>query len=174
MKLRIVIYGSVLVLCIAAALVVGFNFGDIIAGDTSANKTVEDFASTNAVRLSKNAILLVKMDSGYGAIKLLKSGGRSAKVKWWYQDGLCSTAFSEDGMCGITKLVDKVKVVHGSAKNRIDNKGSVDVVKINETSVKWSAPDWFYYDTRYGMMLKNEADIKRVVISEHDDWTYIK
>jgi hypothetical protein len=174
MRLRIIIYSSVLSLCVIAALVVGFNSGVLINGDDSGNKIVEEFESTGAVRLLKNYILLIKTDSGYGAIKILKASKRSAKVKWWYQEGLTSNAFSDTALSGIVKLKERLKVIKGEAKTHLENKGSVDVVKVYGTNVKWSAPYWFYYDSKFGLVLKEEADIKKVAIDEHDPWTYIK
>ena len=174
MRLRIIIYSSVLLVCLIAALVLGFNSGVLINGDNSDNKMIEEFESTGAVRLSENSVLLIKMDSGYGAIKMLKSGRRSAKVKWWYQAGLPSNAFSDTALSGIANLKEKLKVIKGGAQTHLEDKGSVDIVKVHETNVKWSAPNLIYYDTKFGLVLKREADIKKVVIDEHDNWTYIK
>jgi hypothetical protein len=174
MRLRIIIYSAVLLLCIIAALIVGFNSGVLINGDDSDNKMIEEFESTGAVRLLKNSILLIKMDSGYGAIKMLKSSKHCAKVKWWYQEGLTSNTFSDTALSDIVKLKERFKMIKGEAKPHLEDKGSVNVVKIHGTNVKWSAPNWFYYDSKFGLVLKGEADIKKVVIDEHDTWTYIK
>jgi hypothetical protein len=173
MQLRIIIYSSVALVCVLAALIVGFNSGVLINGDSSGNK-VEEFESTGAVRLLKNSILLIKTDSGYGAIKMLKSSRHCAKVKWWYQEGLSSNAFSDTALSDIVKLKEKFKLIKGEARPHFEDKGSINVVKIHGANVKWSAPYWFYYDSKFGLVLKGEADIKKVVIDEHDTWTYIK
>jgi hypothetical protein len=174
MRLRTIVYFSILFVCIIAALIVGFNYGILINTDKSGNKTAEEFESTGAVRLPKNSVLLIKMDSGYGAIEILKSSKRSAKVKWWYQAGLTSNAFSDTALSGIADLKERLKMIKGEVKTRLEDKGSVTVVKVYESDVKWSAPNWFYYDSRFGLVLKTEVDIKKVVIDEHDNWTYIK
>jgi hypothetical protein len=174
MRLRTIVYFSVLLICISAALIVGFNYGILINTDKSADKTAEDFESTGAVRLPKNSILLVKTDSGYGAIKILKSSKRSAKIKWWYQAGLGSVAFSDTALAGIAELKENIKMIKDEVRTRLEDKGSVNVVKVNTTGVKWSAPNWFYYDSRFGLVLKTEVDIRKIVIDEHDNWTYIK
>ena len=173
MQLRVIIYSSIALVCILAALVVGFNSGVLINGDSAGNKA-EEFESTGAVRLLKNYILLIKTDSGYGAIKMLKSSRHSAKVKWWYQEGLASNAFSDTAQSDIAKLMERFKIIKGEARPHFEDKGSVNVVKVHGANVKWSAPCWFYYDGKFGLVLKEEADIKKVVIDEHDNWTYIK
>jgi hypothetical protein len=174
MRLRIIIYSAVLSLCIIAALIVGFNSGVLINGDNSGNKMIEEFESTGAVRLPKNSILLIKTDSGYGAIKMLKSNKHCAKVKWWYQEGLASNAFSDTALSDIVKLKEKFKLTKGEVRPHFEDKGSVNIVKIHGTNVKWSAPNWFYYDGKFGLVLKEEADIKKVLIDDHYAWTYIK
>jgi hypothetical protein len=174
MRLRTIVYFSVLLICIISALIVGFNYGVLINVDKSDNKMINEFESTGAVRLPKNSILLIKTDSGYGAIKILKLGKRSAKVKWWYQAGLTSSAFSDTVLSGMAELKERLKVIKGEVKTHLEDKGSVNVVKVQEANVKWSAPNWFYYDSRFGLVLKTEVDINKVVIDEHDAWTYIK
>ena len=160
--------------CIIAALIVGFNYGILINTDKAGDKTAEEFESTGAVRLPKNSILLIKTDSGYGAIKILKSNKKSAKVKWWYQTGLTSNAFSDTALAGIAELKENIKMIKDEVRTRLEDKGSVNVVKVYTAGVKWSAPNWFYYDSRFGLVLKTEVDIRKIAIDEHDNWTYIK
>lgn len=122
-------------------------------------------ASTTALELPNNKILLIKQNNNYAALKILKRSNSSAHYEWWYQKDGSGNFNSKSVLTGKGKVFEKYKSTQIS-KGRffLEDAGSNLLIKINDIEMEWSAPNFIYYSNNYGLSLTDKTDIKDITI----------
>ena len=164
--MKTIIKVILVVVCVLISCVIGFYLG--LKQNIYNCEDLYSIASTEALALPNNNILLVKQGHSYGALKIYKRGSTSAHYQWWYLlDG--SEGFnSKNVMTGTGKVFEKYKRTKiGEKKYHLEDVGGNLVIKIQDIEINWSAPNWISYSSHYGLSLTDKTSINEVSIINH-------